>query len=86
VLPAAKRFAFLVDATTLRAIDFTEASAAAAAGNVAGGLGTALATISHDTRIDWLVRQDRAEALGKTKASPQPQRTYCLPLWSICMT
>jgi hypothetical protein len=53
-VPAAKRVAHLVDATTLRVVDFADASAAAAAGGVAGG-GLALATVSHDARIDWLV-------------------------------
>jgi hypothetical protein len=54
-MPAAKRVAYLVDATTLRVVDFTAAAAAAAAGGVTGGGGAVLATVSHDARIDWLV-------------------------------
>lgn len=45
-----------MDATTARVVDFTAVSAAAAAGSVAGGGGGVLATVSHDARIDWLVR------------------------------
>lgn len=50
-----KRLAYLMDATTARVVDFAAASAAAAEGGVAGGGAMALATVSHDARIDWLV-------------------------------
>lgn len=62
-MEAAKRVAYLMDATTLRVVDFTAASAAAAAGGVASGMGTVLATVSHDARIDWLVG-DRTPPAG----------------------
>lgn len=54
-LQAVKRLAYLMDATTARVVDFAAASAAAAEGGVAGGGAMALATVSHDARIDWLV-------------------------------
>lgn len=51
--PAARRLAYLVDAYTLRVIDMLgsrNAAAGAASGDVA------LATITHERSIDWLVR------------------------------
>ncbi|KIZ07625.1 Intraflagellar transport protein [Monoraphidium neglectum] len=62
-MPAAKRVAYLVDATTLRVVDFTAAAAAAAAGGVTGGGGAVLATVSHDARIDWLELNQRGSHL-----------------------
>ncbi|KAI8469208.1 MAG: intraflagellar protein IFT172 [Monoraphidium minutum] len=62
-IPAAKRVAYLVDAATLRVVDFAAASAAAAAGGASGGAGAVLATIAHDTRIDWLELNQRGSHL-----------------------
>ncbi|GBF87714.1 intraflagellar transport protein [Raphidocelis subcapitata] len=62
-LPDVKRLAYLMDATTARVVDFAAASATAAEGGVAGGGAVALATVAHDTRIDWLELNARGSHL-----------------------
>jgi hypothetical protein len=78
--PAARRLAYLVDAYTLRVIDMLgsrNAAAGAASGDVA------LATITHDRRIDWLVRCP-AWGLSKSAVCIVPYLHYDTVRSSLC--
>jgi methylthioribose-1-phosphate isomerase len=56
--PAAKRVAYLVDLQTIRVLDMLTGA-------------STLATVSHDCRIDWLVRGwQRMDSMGRMLNSP----------------